>query len=148
MHDQVIMLQTMTDEYRNFDASDTESTCSRKTFCWVLTWHSRHGVSCVCGSQPNILGSEGIFFQQNGSRGLRCLGQVRNQGGEAHPLENFLPPVGKICWTWFESIGHSLKNLGHSMKTLRPPGVPSWTRACAWGFTVLIVSVQKSTFLS
>jgi len=26
-------------------------------------------------------------------------------------------------------FGHSLKNLGHSQKTLRPPGIPSWLRA-------------------
>ena len=57
--------------------------------------------------------------------------QARNQEearGAKPPLENLLPP-GKICWTYFESIEHSLENLGHSQKTLRPPGVPSWLRA-------------------
>jgi len=29
-------------------------------------------------------------------------------------------------------IGHSLKNLGPSQKTLRPSGVPSWLRACCY----------------
>jgi len=40
-----------------------------------------------------------------------------------------------MCWTYFKTIGHSLKNLGPSQKTLRPPGVPSWLRTCwsvAW----------------
>ena len=48
--------------------------------------------------------------------------QARNQEearGAKPPLENLLPP-GKICWTYFESIEHSLENLGHSQKTLRP----------------------------
>jgi len=30
-----------------------------------------------------------------------------------------------------KAIGHSLKNLGPSQKTLPPPGVPSWLRSWA-----------------
>jgi len=30
------------------------------------------------------------------------------------------PPPGKMCWTYFETIGHSLKNLSPSQKNLRP----------------------------
>jgi len=42
------------------------------------------------------------------------------QGGETS-LENFSPPLGKMCWTLFKTIGHSLKNLGPSQKNLRSP---------------------------
>ena len=33
-------------------------------------------------------------------------------------------PTGKLCWACFETIGHNLKNLGPSQKTLRPPWCP------------------------
>jgi len=33
-------------------------------------------------------------------------------------------------WTWFESIGHSLKNWAPLRKLFAHPGVPSWLRAC------------------
>jgi len=36
--------------------------------------------------------------------------QVRTQeGGEASPRKIFVP-TGKLCWTYFQTIGHSLKN--------------------------------------
>jgi len=40
--------------------------------------------------------------------------------GELCPLRKFFAHPGKMCWTWFETIGHSSKNLGPSQKTLRP----------------------------
>jgi len=42
------------------------------------------------------------------------------QGWRRPPQKNFRAP-GNICWTLFKSIGHGLKNLGHSQKTLRLP---------------------------
>ena len=33
-------------------------------------------------------------------------------------------PPWKMCWTQFKTIGHSLKNLGPSQKTLRPTWCP------------------------
>jgi len=50
--------------------------------------------------------------------------QARNQGGEASPRKMFAPP-GKMCWTYFETIGHSLKNLSPLRKLLAHPDVPS-----------------------
>ena len=44
------------------------------------------------------------------------------RGGEA-PLEKFRP-AGKMCWTYSETIVHSLKNLSPCEKTLRPPWCP------------------------
>jgi len=37
-----------------------------------------------------------------------------------------------MCWTYFVTIGHRLKILSPSQKTLRPSGVPSWLRAWSW----------------
>ena len=34
--------------------------------------------------------------------------------------EKLFGPLGKMFWTQFKTIGHSLKNLGPSQKTLRP----------------------------
>jgi len=51
---------------------------------------------------------------------LQAHNQARNQGVRSSPRK-FVAPSGKICWTYFESIEHSLENLGHSQKTLRPP---------------------------
>jgi len=45
------------------------------------------------------------------------------RGGEG-PLEKSSPLPGKMCWTWFKTIGHSSKNLGPSQKTLRPSWCP------------------------
>jgi len=53
---------------------------------------------------------------------IRHWTQARNQGrkgGEASPA-NFVDPPGKICWAKLKTVGHSLKNLGPSQKTLRP----------------------------
>jgi len=45
--------------------------------------------------------------------------------------ENFShTPPWKMSWTYCKTIGHSLKHLSSSQKTLRPPGVPSWLWAC------------------
>jgi len=46
-----------------------------------------------------------------------------NRGGEATPRKIFASP-GKMCWTYFETIGHSLKIFSPSQKTLRPPWCP------------------------
>jgi len=35
-----------------------------------------------------------------------------------------------MCWTKLKTIGHSLKKLCPSQKTLRPLGVSSWLRTC------------------
>ena len=59
--------------------------------------------------------------------------QARNQGGAGGakpPLEKLFVPNGKLCWTWFKIIGHSLKTLGPSQKTLRPPLVSQAGWAC------------------
>jgi len=46
------------------------------------------------------------------------------------PLRKNFAPTRKICWTYFESIGHSLKNLSPFRKLFAPwCGVPSWLRA-------------------
>jgi len=55
--------------------------------------------------------------------------------GKALPRKFFAPP-GKMCWIYFEIIGHSSKNLGPSPKTLRP----SW---CPKLVTGLISTVVK-----
>ena len=34
-------------------------------------------------------------------------------------------PLEKMFWTWFQTIGHRLKNVGPSQKTLRPPNILS-----------------------
>jgi len=52
--------------------------------------------------------------------------QARNQGGagaQSLACKIFRPP-GKMCWTSFQTIGHSLKNLAPSQKTLRPSRCP------------------------
>ena len=52
--------------------------------------------------------------------------QARNPGsaeGRSH-ARKFSPPPGKMCWTQFENIGHSSKNLGPSRKSLRPSWCP------------------------
>jgi len=49
--------------------------------------------------------------------------QARNQGaqgGEA-PSRKFFAPPGKMCWTYFKTVGHGFKNLGPSQETLRSP---------------------------
>jgi len=52
---------------------------------------------------------------------LFCMGyrQARKYGGAGglSPSRKFFSPPGKMCWTYFKSIGHSLKNLGPSLKT-------------------------------
>ena len=52
--------------------------------------------------------------------------QARNQGvaGGLRPPRKFFAPSGKICWAYFKTIEHSLKNLSPSQKTLRPPYCP------------------------
>jgi len=45
--------------------------------------------------------------------------QARNQGDAGG-----LRLHGKMFWTWFKTIGHSLKNLGPSKKTFRLPWCP------------------------
>jgi len=45
------------------------------------------------------------------------LWQFRNQGGAGeakHPLEKFLPPLEKMCWTQLETVGQISKVLGSS----------------------------------
>ena len=49
--------------------------------------------------------------------------QAHNQGGRS-PLRKIFAPTGKMCWTYFETISHSLKNLSPSYKTLCPPWCP------------------------
>jgi len=39
--------------------------------------------------------------------------QANNQGCES-PLRKVFAPTGKMCWTYFETIAHSLKNLSPS----------------------------------
>ena len=59
--------------------------------------------------------------------------QARNQGaqeGASPALEKFSPPPGKMCWTWFKTIGHSSKIWTPLRKLFTPPGVPRWLRAC------------------
>jgi len=46
--------------------------------------------------------------------------------GVLRHLEKLFVPPRKMCWTYFRIIGRSLKNVDHSQKTLRSPGVPSW----------------------
>jgi len=46
------------------------------------------------------------------------------------PRKFFAPAPWKNVLYIFKNIGHSLKNLTSSQKTLRPPGVPSWLWAC------------------
>ena len=49
--------------------------------------------------------------------------EAASRGSEGRsPLQNFSSPLEKC-------FGHSAKNLGHSHKTLRPPGVVSGFRA-------------------
>jgi len=45
--------------------------------------------------------------------------QARDQGGKA-PLQNVLIPLEEYVVTEYKTIGHTLKNLGPSQKTLRP----------------------------
>ena len=48
--------------------------------------------------------------------------------GEASPRK-IVVPTGNICWMYFETIGHSLKNCPPLRKIFSPPGVPNWLRA-------------------
>jgi len=50
---------------------------------------------------------------------LKLLDRPVTRGGDSPPRK-FFSPRGKICWIYFETIGHSLKNLVPSQKTLRP----------------------------
>ena len=45
--------------------------------------------------------------------------QARNQGG-AKPLRKIFAPTGKMCWTYFETISHSLK-ICPPLRKLFPP---------------------------
>jgi len=45
------------------------------------------------------------------------------RGEGAKPTHLFVPP-GKIGWAYLKTIGHSLKSLGPSQKTLRHPWCP------------------------
>jgi len=49
--------------------------------------------------------------------------QACDQGGGTSPKKIFAYP-GKMCWTYFETIGRSLKNLSPSQKTFLPPRYP------------------------
>jgi len=55
--------------------------------------------------------------------------QARNRegAGRAKPTYKIFRPPWKNV---FKIIGYSLKHLDPSQKTLRPPGVLSWLRAC------------------
>jgi len=53
--------------------------------------------------------------------------QACNQGGESH-LRKIFAPTGKMCWTYFETIAHSLKICPPLRKLFGLPGVPSWLR--------------------
>jgi len=49
-----------------------------------------------------------------------------------------------MCWTYFETVGHSLKNLGPSQKTLRSPYCPKLVTclvasAREWNFTAQMI---------
>jgi len=71
--------------------------------------------------------------------------QSRNQGGrrgEEVPLENLLP-LGKIWWLYFETIGHSSKNLSPSQKTLRPSRCPKLVTGLLGHITVVCALSQK-----
>jgi len=46
--------------------------------------------------------------------------QARNQGGR----KIFFRPIGKTCWTLFETIEHGSKNVGPSQKSFRPSWCP------------------------
>jgi len=39
-----------------------------------------------------------------------------------------------MCWTWFETIGHSIKKLGPSQKTLLSTSVSTWLQT--WTFVM------------
>jgi len=68
---------------------------------------------------------------------LNESGIPRNRSEAKHPYKIFCPP-GRMCWTQYENIGHSSKNLGPSWKTLHPSlcpklvtGLPR-TRVARW----------------
>ena len=68
-----------------------------------------------------------VFHQCKLRKQFMVCNQDRNQGGAGGakpPLEKISPPLEKMCLTYFETIGHSLKNLSPSQKTLRPPWCP------------------------
>jgi len=48
---------------------------------------------------------------------------TRGSRGSKTPLEKFSLPL-EMCWTYFEAIGHSLKNFYPSQKTLCSPWCP------------------------
>jgi len=41
----------------------------------------------------------------------------------------FFHPPGKMCWSKFTTIGHSLKNFPPHAENSSPLGVPSWLHA-------------------
>ena len=63
---------------------------------------------------------------------------TRGTQGASLPRKVFSPP-GKMCWTLFETIGHSSKNLGPLRK---PFATPAW---CLKLFTGLAKSLQRRT---
>jgi len=55
-----------------------------------------------------------------------------------------------MCWTWFKTIGRSLKNLGPSQKTIRPTWCPKLVTGLVCRkilFLVVFVQIEK-TYLS
>jgi len=59
----------------------------------------------------------------------------------AKPPRKFFATPGKMCWTWFNTIGHSSKNLGPSQKTLRP----SWGPKVVTGLIVTTYFMNQTS---
>ena len=80
---------------------------------------------------------------------LWCIEVHRSvtRGGE-DPRRKIFVPTRKMCWTYFKTIGHSLKSLSPSEKILRPPwcGVPSWL--WAWRSSKRLVFLFPAETLS
>jgi len=71
---------------------------------------------------------------------MLSLWQYRPVTRGAKPLlEKFSPP-GKMCWTYFKTIGHSLKYLSPFEKTFRPPWCPKLVKGL-WKY------LQKATII-
>ena len=86
--------------------------------------HWRCAAELLAGAHPGL--QDQILLKQIKYAGkclfLWCI-EVRRpvtRGMGRSPLRKICAPTGKMCWRYFETIAHSLKNFFPSLKTLRP----------------------------
>jgi len=96
--------------------------CSARLFTAVVTPDFTERRSAVCAKRANVIAR--VYFVDRSYFFLPDHQQARNQGNQGGAggrslACNIFRPSGKMGWTFLKTIGHSLKNLGPSQKTLR-----------------------------